>query len=136
MFDVLNEGTGLQYRYLLHEPGKQDPSDVISMLHDPLVHQAPCLSDCSLVRLNVDSCSSQNKNILVVAYLKGRVAAGKHEQVLLTFMLKCYTRFSIDAGFGNNRTTLKKYDFTCLRQLMDVLGKKDQSEAVNFMEKP
>lgn len=100
----------------------------MSMLHDALEHQVPCLSNCLLLRLDADSCSSRNKNNLMVSYLKDRV--------LLPFMLRGHTRFSADAGFGNKRTTLKKYDVTSLSQLMEFIVKSRSEVSVNFMEVP
>ncbi len=34
VFGIVNEGSGIQYNYLFHEPGKFDPEAVVSMLHD------------------------------------------------------------------------------------------------------
>lgn len=105
-------------------------------MHDMLEVEDPELGRCELLRIKADSCGQQNKKNAIVSYLKARVAASYHLRIILTFMMKGHTRFSVDAGFGNNRTTLKKHDFASLKQLREVIELSKGAKAINFMTKP
>lgn len=63
IFGIVNEGSGIQYNYMFHEPGKCDPNSVISMLHDFLENEIPTLG-------SADACSAQNRSNAMVNYLK------------------------------------------------------------------
>ncbi len=114
---IVNEGSGVQYNYLFHEPGKCDPSAVVSMLHDFFQNEEPSAWRAELLVINADSCSAQNKNNTMVSYLKSRIANSFHNRILLRFLLKGHTRFSVDSGFGNNRTMLARHDVASLKQI-------------------
>eukprot|EP00171_Calliarthron_tuberculosum_P021508 IDg21508t1 len=72
----------------------------------------------------------------MVAYLKSRVAAGRHlldiDDIYAQGTYQIFCRFR----FRNNRTTLKKYDVASLSRLMEVLNKTNSTKSVNFMDKP
>ena len=135
VFGIVNEGASLQYNYLFHEPGRCDPSAIVSMLHDFLQVEVPAIGRAELLVINADSCSAQNKNNIMVSYLKARIASGLHKRVILRFMLKGHTKFSVDSGFGNNRSILSKHDAASLSQLIYVLNKTKSAKCINFMNR-
>ncbi len=68
----------------------------------------------------------------MVSYLKARIANSFHNRILLRFMLKGRTRFSVDSGFGNNRTMLARHDVSSLKQLISVLSKKNLQDVLTL----
>ena len=131
---VVNEATGEKTSFLFHDPGRSNPSAVISMLHNYLKHQVPQLSHVELLVMNANSCAAQNKNNAMVSFRKSRIAAGRHKQVIMRFMVKGHTRFSVDAGFGNVRSALNKYVSASLKDNMRVIGNIKSEKTVNFMK--
>lgn len=71
----------------------------------------------------------------MMAYLKSRIAFVKHNRIVMSFMEKCHTKFSVDGGFSNNREMLKRNNATSLKQLSIVFEKNRTCSAVNFMKK-
>lgn len=79
------------------------------MIHDYLEYQFSSLGRFDVLRISADSCGAQNKNNVVVSYIKSRVSDEMHRKIHVTFTAKGNTTFSVD-GAGGGALQQSKHD--------------------------
>ena len=83
------------------------------------------------VHLHADNCGGQNKNATMVQYLLYRAMTGKHEEIILSFMITGHTKFSPDWCFSLWK---KKYRHTNIGGLYDLVEVVNKSAVVNMAQ--
>ena len=110
VFGIVNDyegDTGTQYNYLQTEGTGHGANHVISMLNHFLNTHSD-VGQAKTLYLQSDSCTSQNKNNIVLAYFAHRVALRLNERIVWSFMEVGHTHGHVDAGFGWVRSSLKR----------------------------
>jgi len=123
LFGICNEGAKEYHHFLYTEGFKHGSVEVISMLHYyfGLPSQVRVANSHQLV-VYTDSCSGQNRNKYVHAYLMHRVLAGYHEEISWNFMAVGHTKFSPDRGFALVRNAQKKHDIHTIHDWISIIN--------------
>ena len=74
----------------------------------------------SLVTVNFEFSSGQNKNNAMVHYLMWRVAKGLNTTIELNFMIAGHTKFAPDRHFGSFKSLFRKTYVSSLPQIAEV----------------
>ena len=110
IFGVTNEGAKEYNAYFYDETFNHvDTESVISLLERFFSTHERIASARTLYAYS-DSCSGQNRNNFMVAYLVIRVLDGYHERISWNFLIVGHTKFSPDQLFGLLKSIFNRYD--------------------------
>ena len=123
LFGIVNEGGGtygLGTPYLVPERVKSGSDTVCSMLHHYITNDSKVQAAREL-HLWSDSCTGQNKNNIVLAFLMLLVHTGVYDVVDWRFFTVGHSKFDPDRMFGTIRSTLHKQTVLTTPELKNLL---------------
>eukprot|EP00171_Calliarthron_tuberculosum_P022662 IDg22662t1 len=133
LFGIVNEGSGeygRRHAYLVPEGMKNGADTVCSMLHHFITDND--LHGAHKLILWSDSCTGQNKNNIVVAFLLMLVHNGVFDEIDWRFLAVGHTKFNPDLFFGMVRTALQRKTVLTIDQLVAVITSISNAEAHEF----
>ncbi len=69
---------------------------------------------------HADNCTGQNKNSYVLWYLLWRIITGRHNNILLSFLVVGHTKFAPDWCFGLFKRLFKRTKIGSLKTIVEV----------------
>ena len=103
-------------------------SHVCSILHDFFNRMS--YGEKELI-INMDNCTGQNKNWIVMAYLAYRVASGLHSKITVKFMIAGHTKFYCDQKFGSLKRELRRNDVYNVDDVLEAVARMKGQAAVD-----
>jgi hypothetical protein len=121
LFGVCCEALPQQINYLIDEANFPDKgADTVISLLDHYFDHHSLNEDHAL--LSADNCVGQNKNNAVIQYLMYRTMMGKHQSMVLSFMLVGHTKFSPDGFFGLIKKRYRRSRVYTYEHLVEVIN--------------
>jgi hypothetical protein len=121
LFGVCCEALPQQVNYLIDEADFPDKgADTVISLLDHYFEHHGLKEDHAL--LSADNCVGQNKNNAVIQYLMYRTMTGKHQSMVLSFMLVGHTKFSPDGFFGLIKKRYRQSRVYTYEHLVEVIN--------------
>ena len=130
LFGVCCEAFPRQVTYLVDEAmdtGK-GANTVVSYVHHYIENHGV---NASIIHLNADNCTGQNKNNTLIQYLAWRVLTHRNKSIKISFLPVGHTKFSPDWCFGLIKQLFRKTTVGCLDDIAKVV---DDSAVVNVSQ--
>lgn len=122
LFGIVNEGARAEthrHLYLLPEGVKNGSDTVCSMLYHWI--QSQDFRGARNMKMWSDSCTGQNKNNIVLAFVMMMFHNGLFDEVEWRFLEVGHTKFNVDLAFGMCRTKLHHSTCTTPSELKNTL---------------